>query len=81
MPWLPVTGMLISMFGGLLIAPAAWSAVVFVLAVVLIAVQVRLEEQHLLTMHGAAYAAYAARVGRFVPWVGRLEQHGERSCG
>lgn len=75
------TGMLISMFGGLLIAPAAWSAVGFALAVVLIAVQVRFEEQHLSRMHGAEYAAYAARVGRFVPWLGRLEQHEERSCG
>ena len=30
------------------------------------------EEPYLLAMHGAAYAAYAARAGRFVPGIGRL---------
>ena len=35
--------------------------------------QVRVvEEPYLLRRHGGAYAAYAARVGRFVPGVGRL---------
>ncbi len=35
--------------------------------------QVRVvEEPYLLRAHGAAYAAYAARVGRFVPGLGRL---------
>jgi protein-S-isoprenylcysteine O-methyltransferase Ste14 len=31
----------------------------------------RVEEPYLLQTHGAAYAAYAARVGRFVPGIGR----------
>lgn len=36
--------------------------------------QVRVvEEPYLLKVHGDAYARYAARVGRFVPGVGRLE--------
>jgi protein-S-isoprenylcysteine O-methyltransferase Ste14 len=35
--------------------------------------QVRaVEEPYLLSVHGDAYATYAARVGRFVPGVGRL---------
>ena len=34
--------------------------------------RVRQEERHLLRTHGAVYAEYAARVGRFVPGVGRL---------
>jgi protein-S-isoprenylcysteine O-methyltransferase Ste14 len=35
--------------------------------------QVRVvEEPHLLRVHGSAYGDYAARVGRFVPGVGRL---------
>jgi protein-S-isoprenylcysteine O-methyltransferase Ste14 len=45
------------------------------LAALLVALelQVRIvEEPYLLRTHGAAYAAYAARVGRFVPWLGRL---------
>jgi len=33
---------------------------------------VRVEEAHLLAIYGEAYRAYAARVGRFVPWIGRL---------
>jgi protein-S-isoprenylcysteine O-methyltransferase Ste14 len=34
--------------------------------------QVRaVEEPYLLSVHGDAYASYAARVGRFVPGVGR----------
>ena len=30
------------------------------------------EEPYLLKVHGSAYAEYAARVGRFLPGVGRL---------
>jgi protein-S-isoprenylcysteine O-methyltransferase Ste14 len=41
-------------------------------AVPLVSLQVRLEERNLLRIHGKAYLAYAARVGRFLPWVGRL---------
>jgi protein-S-isoprenylcysteine O-methyltransferase Ste14 len=38
-----------------------------------IQMQVRLvEEPHLLAAHGPAYATYAARVGRFIPIIGRL---------
>ncbi|MCL3862989.1 isoprenylcysteine carboxylmethyltransferase family protein [Actinotalea sp. K2] len=38
-----------------------------------IQMQVRLvEEPHLLTTHGRDYADYAARVGRFLPTIGRL---------
>ena len=43
------------------------------LAVVVLAVQVQVravEEPHLTRTHGAAYTAYAAQVGRFVPGVG-----------
>lgn len=39
--------------------------------------QVRVvEEPHLLRAHGDSYAEYAARVGRFVPGVGRLSRAG-----
>src|SRR5690606_28061473 len=44
-------------------------------------VQVRLvEEPYLLTVHGEAYAGYAARVGRFVPGLGRLRDPARRSA-
>jgi protein-S-isoprenylcysteine O-methyltransferase Ste14 len=37
-------------------------------------IQVRLvEERHLLRAHGDSYRQYAARVGRFVPGLGRLD--------
>jgi len=39
--------------------------------------QVRIvEEPYLLSAHGTAYADYAARVGRFIPGVGRLSRTG-----
>ena len=50
--------------------PALGSVALFVAATV---AQVRrIEEPHLLRVHGLEYAAYAARVGRFLPGVGRL---------
>lgn len=33
----------------------------------------RVEEPHLVAQHGSAYRAYAARVGRFLPGVGRID--------
>jgi protein-S-isoprenylcysteine O-methyltransferase Ste14 len=35
------------------------------------------EEPYLLRTHGEAYAAYAARVGRFVPGLGRLAKQAD----
>ena len=47
--------------------------IAFVVLVVALELQVRVvEEPYLLVAQGAAYADYAARVGRFVPGVGRL---------
>ena len=52
------------------------SAVAFVgLAALLVALELQVrvvEEPYLRRVHGTAYAAYAARVGRFLPGVGRL---------
>lgn len=59
--------------GAALLAPSvvAWVAV---LALVLaLELQTRaVEEPHLLGVHGERYADYAARVGRFVPGIGRV---------
>jgi protein-S-isoprenylcysteine O-methyltransferase Ste14 len=65
-------GMLLSLAGVVLVAPGPWSICVWLAAAVLIGVQIRLEERHLTARHGEAYLAYAARVGRFVPGIGRL---------
>jgi protein-S-isoprenylcysteine O-methyltransferase Ste14 len=66
------TGLLVTTAGLLGIAPCAFTLVVACVAPLLIAVQARLEERHLLTVHGPSYRAYAARVGRFLPGIGRL---------
>jgi protein-S-isoprenylcysteine O-methyltransferase Ste14 len=65
-------GMFLSFLGVVLITPAPWTVTGFTVAVPLVSLQVRLEERNLLRIHGEAYLAYAARVGRFLPWVGRL---------
>jgi protein-S-isoprenylcysteine O-methyltransferase Ste14 len=65
--------MLVTFFGIVLVAPTVYSIFAFVIAAVAIAAQVRLEERHLLGQHGEAYAVYVARVGRFVPWLGRIK--------
>lgn len=64
----------VTLAGAVLVAPSVWSVAGWVVYAGLVAIQVRLEEQHLLALHGEAYARYAARVGRFIPVLGRLEQ-------
>ena len=66
------SGLLLSLIGFVLITPASWTLMGFAGIFVLIALQTRLEEQHLIKLHGESYRGYAARVGRFVPLVGRL---------
>jgi protein-S-isoprenylcysteine O-methyltransferase Ste14 len=62
-----------TMAGFALIAGSAPALAALVVLVVGLEIQVRLsEEPHLLRAHGEAYRTYAARVGRFVPGLGRL---------
>jgi protein-S-isoprenylcysteine O-methyltransferase Ste14 len=67
------TGLLIALSGFVLLTPSPWSFMALLWIGGLIAVQVRLEEAHLLRMHGEPYAIYAGRVGRFLPGVGKWE--------
>jgi protein-S-isoprenylcysteine O-methyltransferase Ste14 len=74
------TGMLTVSAGlALLVANAvAFGSLVSLLAA--FELQVRfVEEPHLLNAHGAAYGHYAARVGRFVPFLGTLRPDREDS--
>lgn len=60
---------------GLTLLVPSWVALAGLAGLVIaLELQVRVvEEPYLLEVHGDAYARYAARVGRFVPGVGRLE--------
>lgn len=67
------TAMVAAQAGVVLIVPSWVSSLALVALVAAVQVQVRVvEEPHLQTVHGAAYTAYAARAGRFVPGIGRL---------
>jgi protein-S-isoprenylcysteine O-methyltransferase Ste14 len=66
------SGMFLTLTGIVLLAPSPWSIMGLFWAVSLVAIQTRLEEQHLEALHGDAYRAYARRTGRFVPRLGRL---------
>ena len=65
--------MFVSFAGFALLVPT-WPLLLFLVAAALSwrAWVIRVEEAHLLALYGAAYHRYAARVGRFVPWAGRL---------
>jgi protein-S-isoprenylcysteine O-methyltransferase Ste14 len=66
------SGLLALLFGVALVIPCSASVLLGSAAAAAIAIHTRLEERHLLELHGDAYRAYAASVGRFVPGVGRL---------
>jgi protein-S-isoprenylcysteine O-methyltransferase Ste14 len=67
------SAMLLATVGLVLLVPTALALAAFAVLVVALEVQVRfIEEPHLRRTHGEPYATYAARVGRFVPGVGRL---------
>jgi protein-S-isoprenylcysteine O-methyltransferase Ste14 len=66
------TAMLVASLGFVLWVPNLASLLGMLAIFTGLEVQVRLvEEPYLARVHGAAYRAYAARVGRFLPWVGR----------
>jgi protein-S-isoprenylcysteine O-methyltransferase Ste14 len=69
------SAMVLAFLGLALLVPNAAALAGFVALVVAIEVQVRLvEEPYLLRAHGARYADYASRVGRFVPGVGQAHR-------
>ncbi|MEV4135023.1 isoprenylcysteine carboxylmethyltransferase family protein [Dactylosporangium sp. NPDC049742] len=66
------TAMTATTFGLALLVPNVVSLAAAVVLLGSVQLQVRaVEEPYLLRVHGATYAAYAARVGRFLPGVGR----------
>ena len=59
-------GMLASIVGLMLVTPNAFTLLLAVTGYILIQVQVRVEEDFLLKMHGQHYTAYKAAVRRFI---------------
>lgn len=59
-------GMQVMLLGLLLVLPNAVTLAIAVLGVALIQIQVRLEEEHLLRLHGENYRAYQRRVRRWL---------------
>lgn len=70
--------MLVAFLGLALMVPNVLALVGFLATLVGVEVQVRLvEEPYLYGVHAAAYADYTARVGRFLPGIGRIHRpHG-----
>jgi len=67
-------GMLVFWVAMAFLSPGVLSLAAVAVGFAAVQVQVRLvEEPYLLRMHGSAYAAYAARTGRLIPGLGRLE--------
>ncbi len=68
------SGIGVTALGLVLMIPNWIAFAAFAALVISIEIQVRaVEEPHLFRLHGADYVAYAARVGRFLPGVGRLQ--------
>ena len=68
------SAMLLTTVGLLLLVPTPLAVAALLVLVAALECQVRfVEEPYLLRTHGAAYRDYAARVGRFVPGIGRLQ--------
>jgi protein-S-isoprenylcysteine O-methyltransferase Ste14 len=72
----PIYAGMIPFFAGIaLLVPGPLTIAGAVLLVVALELQIRLvEEPYLKRVHGAAYADYAGRVGRFLPGIGRLRR-------
>lgn len=67
------SAMMLTSLGFLILLPNALALASAACLLLGLELQVRLvEEPHLLAVHGDAYRTYAARVGRFLPGLGRL---------
>jgi protein-S-isoprenylcysteine O-methyltransferase Ste14 len=65
--------MIVGWIGFTLMVPTWLSFVAIVVIAVALELQVRVvEEPYLVRTHGDEYRAYASRVGRFIPGVGRF---------
>jgi protein-S-isoprenylcysteine O-methyltransferase Ste14 len=71
------TAMIALVLGLTLIVPSVVALASFVLLLIALEMQTRMvEEPYLLSSQGESYAAYASRVGRFLPGAGKLDRRG-----
>lgn len=66
-------GLMLGGLGLLMVGASIWHGIAWVMLIALLAVKTRWEERMLLAEH-PEYYAYGARVGRFIPGVGRLRR-------
>ena len=66
------TGTILLLLGVLALAPGPWAVLLLVFGTYNVALQARLEEAHLVKLHGDTFLEYASKVGRFLPGVGRI---------
>jgi protein-S-isoprenylcysteine O-methyltransferase Ste14 len=73
----PIYAAMIPAFAGIaLLAPNIVTLAGAILLLISLELHTRLiEEPYLLRVHGERYSSYAARVGRFLPGIGRLHSH------
>ena len=64
-------GLQLALVGFFCMIPGYLTMILLLQGLALLHIQTRLEEQYLLTCHGARYAEYCASVGRFLPFFGR----------
>lgn len=67
------TGLFALLAALVMLTPAPWTVMGALWLGSLLGIQARLEEAHLLRLHGAPFQAWAARTGRFLPGLGRLD--------
>jgi protein-S-isoprenylcysteine O-methyltransferase Ste14 len=67
-------GMFVFLAGASALTPTAFSGVILVSSHVAIRYQVLREEAYLTNTYGSSYVEYAKRVGRFLPWFGRVRR-------
>lgn len=65
-------GMLATLVGWMLLIPALLSLIIVIGAILNLRHQALEEEEYLIRTYGPDYEAWARKVGRFVPWFGRL---------
>jgi protein-S-isoprenylcysteine O-methyltransferase Ste14 len=65
-------GLLTFLAGFACLSPAWWSLAILAATTIGVRIQIAHEERHLVALHGETYRTYASRIGRLVPFLGRL---------